>query len=1582
MAELSRLSEKATGCGGDTVSEVASTSTGESETVPSVDFTAPSSFDWRSYQGSDWMTPVKDQAQCGSCWSFAAVGAAEAAINIASSDAGLDRDLSEQYMVSDCSPSGTCCGGSKSGALVYIRDSGIPDETCMPYADGSSGYDGSTCSCPSTCGSGCTYNTGGNCSDKACSDRCGDWESRLQYINSTGRVSSDPQTMKQALVDIGPLAVSMGMGPSYGGYFDGDIYRCTTDEGTNHAVVIVGYDDAGGYWWVRNSWGSGWNGDGYFQLGYGECSVEEYPYYADASVVPALMYVDTDATGAVTGLSWTDAYTNVQDALDIANAWGNKTYEIWVAEGVYYPDRDGDGDHIPHAVTETFRLSYNNVHLYGGFSGTETAREQRDWETNVTVLSGDVDGNDLTDSHGIVTHTANINGSNAYHVLYVDGGSARIARANSVIDGFTVTAGQASSGSYPDYRGGALYVDSHLSGHTPPELTHIAFIGNLASQDGGALYNRSNPALTDITFDRNRASSYGGALYNTGNSTLTNVTFSGNSSRRGGGMGNTGSPTLINATFSGNSADWYGGAMYNTSTSSPSLINATFSENSAVWYGGAMYNTSTSSPALINATFSGNSAGFNGGAAYNTVASTLTLANAILWGNTAIGSAQIYNSASSTSTIGYSNIQDSGGSGAGWDAGLGADGGGNIDANPQLMDAAGGDVRLGNTSPCIDAGDNSALAPSVTTDLDGKPRRVDIPTIADTGNGTAPIVDMGAYEAQPIADLSLSKTASAAALNPGDAVTYVLTFANAGSGEAVSVAITDVVPVAVTVSHVISDCDVPITQTVSGAYTYTWSMDSLDFGQSGVITLTGVLSDPLEAGTTFTNTALITSATEEWNTTNNTAVAGLTVKNAAPEASDDLYLTAEDTALSVPAPGVLNNDSDGNGDALTAVKDSDPAQGTLDLSSDGSFVYTPTLDYHGAVTFTYHASDVLSDSNTALVTITVSARNDAPVATDNAYGTPEDTAVSGNVLSDDTGDGVDGDVDGDALTAVKDSDPAQGMLDLSSDGSFVYTPTADYHGIVTFAYHATDVLSDSNTALVTITVGALGGLSLISDSPTAIGQTTTLTASLVAGENVTYAFDLGDGSALLTDTMTAGVPISFAHIYPSAGTYTATFTASDGMRTQVAMATVVIQDPIVGLTAWNDSPTEFGKLTTLTATVTSGSDVVFSWSLGDENSHTGSTVPHTYPAVGIYTAIVTASNGVSQLVTATVVAITDAPIRDLIALNDSPTLLGYTTTLTASISSGSNVVCTWALGDGATQSGPRVIQHRYDSAGVYTAVVTASNSLGTFTSTTTVTITQPTVDLAPAYSVGEGEGTATITVTLSEAIGDPVTVEYATADGTATGGGDYEGQAGLLTFDPGETEQTFAIPVYDDGIYEADETVLLSLANPTHAGLGMAASKLTIVNDDGRPEVSLSDTAYPVDETAGLATITVTLSYPSDETIAVDYATADGTATAGTDYGTVSDTLILNPGALTQTFAVPIYDDGDVEGSETVQVSLTNAVHALLSYPSQATLTIVDDEPLASDYVVYLPFVSRRYTMATNLDLAAADVPSVSPVRR
>jgi CSLREA domain-containing protein len=188
-----------------------------------------------------------------------------------------------------------------------------------------------------------------------------------------------------------------------------------------------------------------------------------------------------------------------------------------------------------------------------------------------------------------------------------------------------------------------------------------------------------------------------------------------------------------------------------------------------------------------------------------------------------------------------------------------------------------------------------------------------------------------------------------------------------------------------------------------------------------------------------------------------------------PVAVDDLYSTDEDTPLTIEAPGVLLNDSDPDGDTLTAVLVSAVSHGTLTLNGDGSFTYVPDADFNGTDTFTYQANDGFEPSNIALVTITVNPINDAPLAVDDAYSVDEDATLSADALV-----GVlanDSDVDvGAVLTAILVSDVSHGTLTLNADGSFTYIPTPNFEGTDSFSYRANDGTADSNIATVTIDV--------------------------------------------------------------------------------------------------------------------------------------------------------------------------------------------------------------------------------------------------------------------------------------------------------------------------------------------------------------------------------------------------------------------------------------------------------------------------------------------------------------------------------
>jgi len=535
-------------------------------------------------------------------------------------------------------------------------------------------------------------------------------------------------------------------------------------------------------------------------------------------------------------------------------------------------------------------------------------------------------------------------------------------------------------------------------------------------------------------------------------------------------------------------------------------------------------------------------------------------------------------------------------------------------------------------------------------------------------------------------------------------------------------------------------------------------------------------------------------------------------------------------------------------------------------------------------------------------------------------------------------------------------------------------------GVYTAVVTAANSVNQMTATTTVIVEEAIAGLTWISDSPTATGNPTTLTATISAGSGVTYTINLGDGSPPFTGLITPGLPLTLTYTYGAPGSYTAVITVENLVSRMTATLIVLVEDPVAGLVAVNDSPTELGNPTTLTATVTAGSNVVFQWHLGDGNPASGPIITHTYGAVGVYTAVVTAGNSVSLLTATTTVTVVDAPIRDLALVNDSPTVLGLSTAFTATLSSGSNVTYTWDWGDGTpVEVGAAPTRtHTYGAVGVYTAVVTAANSVNQMTATTRVTITLPTLDLFPAYSVNENDGLATITVTLSAPMSATVSVRYRTTAGTATADVDYEETIGLLTFAPGQVERTFSIPIYDDLIYEGDETVLLSLFDPVNADLGNATATLTIVDNEGRPTVSLSDVAYRVSETAGQAAITVTLSHQSVETITVDLVTADGTATSGVDYGAVSTTLTFAPGETMQVVYISIYDDDILEGDETVLISLTNAVNALMPRPADATLTIVDNESPVTSYQVYLPLVMRAYSSPPGRDLIVENIALVS----
>ncbi len=240
---------------------------------------------------------------------------------------------------------------------------------------------------------------------------------------------------------------------------------------------------------------------------------------------------------------------------------------------------------------------------------------------------------------------------------------------------------------------------------------------------------------------------------------------------------------------------------------------------------------------------------------------------------------------------------------------------------------------------------------------------------------------------------------------------------------------------------------------------------------------------------------------------------------------------------------------------------------------------------------------------------------------------------------------------------------------------------------------------------------------------------------------------------------------------------------------------------------------------------------------------------------------------------------------------------------------------------------------------------------------------RPTLNIGSDIVIDEAAGTVTFTVTKVGATEQAVTVDYATANGSATAGLDYTGQSGSLSFAAGETSKTLTIAIANDSEYEISENFSVSISNPTNAVLGTASATGTIVDDgrllpggpadDDRPGFSINDVL--IDEAAGTVSFTVTRAGDLSQSATVDYAGQDGTAT-GADYSVAAGSLNFAAGVASQTITVAITNDGSFEGPETFNINLSNPVGAVI-VDGQGVGTIVDDN-------VAPTAVSDNYTMA------------------
>lgn len=432
------------------------------------------------------------------------------------------------------------------------------------------------------------------------------------------------------------------------------------------------------------------------------------------------------------GTSWLHAYVDLQQALQEAEENPGTVTAIWVAGGgngrpAYRPTSDSPDREA------TFRI-VRGVSVYGGFSGVETALDQRSVADFPTRLSGDLNSDDGPD---FVRR-----GDNSLHVVTIED-----ANEHTVLDGFIIAGGFANTQCSQCFTAGGGGI-SMTGGNA--HVRNCRIQDNWARVGGGMVINSGEPTLVNCVFLNNYAD--GTAAARTGGAGLT---------INGGGA------RLANCRFLSNVTAEDGGGMYIAGRGNPLMVNCLFSGNRSGLAGAGLF-VLGGRPTIINSTIAFNEASENGGGMLVTLSGQPHVANCVFWGNQDVGgtdeTGQIHLTGATvlleySDVMGLTDLLDGGGKG-------------NLSEDPRFANPAGldgtlgtldDDFRLTADSACIDAGNNNLL-PADFADLDGNgdttelvsrdlsfvaERRVDAPAVEDTGEGVEPIVDCGAYEFWP-----------------------------------------------------------------------------------------------------------------------------------------------------------------------------------------------------------------------------------------------------------------------------------------------------------------------------------------------------------------------------------------------------------------------------------------------------------------------------------------------------------------------------------------------------------------------------------------------------------------------------------------------------------------------------------------------------------------------------------------------------------------------------------------------------------------------------------------------------------------
>ena len=895
------------------------------------------------------------------------------------------------------------------------------------------------------------------------------------------------------------------------------------------------------------------------------------------------------------------------------------------------------------------------------------------------------------------------------------------------------------------------------------------------------------------------------------------------------------------------------------------------------------------------------------------------------------------------------------------------------------------DPKFSINSPSVTEGDSGQASLTFTVTLSASSTSQLTVDYAQTGGTATSGTDYAAVTADTLTFAPGTTTRTVAVSVTGDTLdesneTVVLTLSNATAGTGISTAtgtgtITDDDPKFSIDSPSVTEGD---SSPVNLVFTVTLSASSttqltVDYAQTGGTATSGTDYTAVAASTlTFapgdTSQTITVSVTGDTTGEGNETVE-ITLSNASAgtgiaTATGTGTIRDNDLAFSIDSPSVTEGDSNSASLVFTVtLSASSTSQHTVDYADAGSGTATSGTDYASIAgstltfaagetskTFTVSVTgDTLNEGNE---TIVISLSNATTgIATASGTGTIVDNDLVFSIDSPSVAEGDSSSVTMTFTVTLSASASSPHTVDYADAGSGTATSGTDYTaiagGTLTFA---AGVTSRTITVSVTGDTAIEGNETIvISLSNATTGIATASGTGTIRDDDLVFSIDSpsvteGDsGSASLVFTVSLSTASASPHTvdYADAGSGTAssgtdytavaagtlTFAANETSRTitvSVRGDTLNEGNETVVLTLSNASAGTAIATASGTGTIRDD-DLVFSIDSPSVTEGDSGSVNLTF------TVTLNASASSTQTVD-----YADAGTGTATSGTDYTAVAGGTLTFAAGTTS--QTIAVSVTGD-TTQEGNETVVLELSNA--TTGISTASGT-GTITDNDLVF----SIDSPSAAEGDSGSANLTFTVTLSASASSTHTVDYAQTGGTATSGTDYTAVAGgTLTFAAGVTTQTIAVSVTGDTADEGNETVVIMLSNAS-TGISTASGTGTITDDDPKFSINSPSVAEGDSSTANLEfTVTLSGTRSSSSPLSVDYASSDGTATAGTDYTAVSGTLTFASGVTSRTVAVSVTGDTTDESNETVVLTLSNASAGTGISTATGTGTIRDDDP-------------------------------------